>query len=62
MRLPVSSKKMTLKDYQKTDMDKKEDERNAKKAGMSVTAWKHTTRAINIDKKDLKKLNRVRTT
>lgn len=48
---------MNLKEYQKTDQDTKEDKRNAKKAGMSVTAWKMTQRAVNIDKRDLKKRN-----
>ncbi len=48
---------MNLKEYQKIDADAKEDKRNAKKAGMSVTAWKLTQPAVNIDKRDLKKLN-----
>lgn len=52
------SKKMTLKEYQKTDTDKKEDQRNAKKAGVSVTVWKRLPEAVKIDKKDLKKLNK----
>lgn len=51
------AKKMSLEQYQKTDQDKNEDAVNAKKAGMSVTAWKMTQRAVNIDKRDLKKRN-----
>lgn len=49
--------KTTLKQYQKSAADKREDTRNAKKNGMSVAAWKKTPRAIAIDKRDLKKLN-----
>ncbi len=50
--------KMTLKQYQKTAADAKEDKRNAKKAGVPVDKWKKTPKAIAIDKKDLKKLNK----
>lgn len=49
--------KVTLKQYQKSAADKKEDTRNAKKSGMSVSAFKKTPRALAIDKKDLKKIN-----
>lgn len=50
--------KMSLKQYQRSPADAKEDKRNAAKRGESVAKWKKTKEAVAIDKRDLKKLNK----